>query len=333
MYAVIWQCYDNMQTTPSSVTGRATTVPTGSPEKIFSVRSSLARPYPRRLPVRSTIMSVTYEGWPIILEPADLGQISASIVRRSGRLKRKGHRVLSRVIPVIVGSGISNLRHTARSCTRLAGPWLHAGVIKYVGNIAVLMNRRPVPNASRRRVVVVVVVVVVDVVGGFPHTRGGGHHRDGLVVSELAATPAAFQDGDEAAPVLFVEEGVEDRIYAGVAGTQPLSDRRGDRQDLVLSLRYVAAELDHGEDDVEGQPGEDEQYHDHYQHFHHLHLRFLLYPLHLSVLGVCGYVPAPHLDPYEDVAEGYEDHRQHVTKGQVADQKEQGAVLRMWPGL
>jgi len=235
----------------------------------------------------------------------------------------------TRAVPVVVGSGISNLRHTARSCTRLAWPWLHTGVIKYVGNIAVLMNRRPVPDASRRRVV----VVVVDVVGGLSHTRGGGHHRDGLIVSELAATPTAFQNGDEAAPVLLVEEGVEDRIYARVAGAQPLSDRCGDRQDLVLSFRYVAAELDHGEDDVEGQPREDEQYHDHHQHFYHLHLRLLLYPLHLSVLGVCGYVSAPHLDPYEDVAERYEDHWQHVTEGQVADQKEQRAILRMWPCL
>jgi len=42
-------------------------------------------------------------------------------------------------------------------------------------------------------------------------------------------------------------------------------------------------------------------------------------------------MPTPHLDPDENVAEGYEYHRQHVTKNQIANQEEQRAILRMWP--
>jgi len=96
-------------------------------------------------------------------------------------------------------------------------------VIEYVGNVAVLVDRRSVPGTSRRR------VVVINVVRGLSHARRGGHHRNGLVVPELAAAPAALQDGNEAAPVFLVEESVENRIYAGVAGAQPLGNRRGDR--------------------------------------------------------------------------------------------------------
>lgn len=147
-------------------------------------------------------------------------------------------------------------------------PRLHAGVVEYVRDVAVLVNRRPMPGASRRRIV----VVVVDVVGGFSHARRGGHHRDGLVISELAAAPTALEDGDEAASILLVEKGIEDRIYAGIAGAQPLGDRRSDRQDLVFSLYEVTAQLDHGKDHVERQPRENEEYDDHDQHLDHLHL-------------------------------------------------------------
>ena len=164
------------------------------------------------------------------------------------------------------------------------------------------MDRWSVP-ASRRWV-----VIVVDIIRGLPHARWGGHHRDGLVIPEFAAASAALQDGDEAASVLLVEESVEDRIYAGIAGAQPLGDRRGDWQNFVLPLSHVATQFDYSKDHVERQPWEDEKYHDHDQHLDHLHLRLLLYPLHLSVLGIGGYMPAPHLDPDENIAERYEYH-------------------------
>lgn len=212
---------------------------------------------------------------------------------------------------------------------RLTRLQLHAGVTEYVGNVAVLVDRRSVPGTPRRWVVVV--VVVVNVVRWLSHARRGGHHRDGLVIPELAAASAALQDGDEAAPVFLVEECVEDWIYAGVAGTQPLGNRRGDRQDLVLSLRHVAAQLDHGEDYVKRQPWEDEEYHNHDQHLDHLHLRLLLYPLHLGVFGIGGYMPAPHLNPDKNVAKRYEYHRQHVAKSQIANQEEQRAILGVRP--
>lgn len=166
-----------------------------------------------------------------------------------------------------------NLHNKARP-PRARRPQLHPGMVEYVGDVAVLMDRRPVPGASRRRIVVV--VVVVDVIGGLSHARRGGHHRDGLVIPELAAAPTALENGDEATSVLLIEEGVEDRIYAGIASAQPLGDRRGDRQDLVFPLYDVATQLDHGEDHVERQPRENEEYDDHDQHLDYLHLRLLL---------------------------------------------------------
>ena len=174
---------------------------------------------------------------------------------------------------------------------------LNAGVIEYVGNVALLVHRRPVERSSGRRVV----VVVVDVVRGLPHAGGRGHHGHRLVVPDLAAAASALEDRDEATTVFLVEESVEDRVDAGVTGAEPLGDRRGDRQDLVLPL--VTAEFDHREDHVERQPRQHEQDHDHHQHLHHLHLRLLLYPLHLSVLRVGRDVPSPYLDPDQDVAE------------------------------
>ena len=207
---------------------------------------------------------------------------------------------------------------------------LDAGVVEYVRDVALLVDRGPVESPPGRRVVVVV-VVVVHVVRGLPHARGRGHHCHCLVVPDLAAAAAALQNCDEASPILFVEEGVEDRIDARVARPQPLGDRRGYGDDLVLPL--LVAQLDHGEDHVEGQPREDEQYDDYDQHFHHLHLRFLLYPLHLGVLRVRGYVPPPHFDPDQDVAEGDEDRGKYVAQRQIADQEEEGFVFRVWPHL
>ena len=203
-------------------------------------------------------------------------------------------------------------------------------MVEYVRDVALLVDRWAVEGPSGRRVVVVV-VVVVHVVRGLSHAGGRGHHRHRLVIPDLAAAAAALQNRDEASPILFVEEGVEDRIDARVARSQPLGDRRCYGDDLVLPL--LVAQLDHSEDDVEGQPREDEQYYDHDQHFHHLHLRLLLYPFHLGVLRVGGYVPPPHLDPDQYVAEGDEDRGKYVAQGQIADQEEEGFVFRARPHL
>ena len=48
----------------------------------------------------------------------------------------------------------------------------------------------------------------------------------------------------------------------------------------------------------------------------------LLYPLHLRVHGISWCMPAPHLDANENVAKGYEYHRQHVSKSQIANHEE-----------
>lgn len=84
------------------------------------------------------------------------------------------------------------------------------------------------PGASCRRVVVIV-VVIVDVIGRLSHTRRRGHHRNGLVISKLTAAPTTLQYCDKTAPILLIEESIENRIYAGVTGSQPLGDRCGDR--------------------------------------------------------------------------------------------------------
>ena len=123
-------------------------------------------------------------------------------------------------------------------------------MIEDIGDIAVLMGQvypRVEGSSLRGR-------VVVNIVARLAHAGGRGHDRDGLIVAQLAAALSALQNGHEAPTVLFVEEGVEYRIDAGVAGAQPLGYRGGHPEHLVLPLGGVAAQLDPRKNNVERQP-------------------------------------------------------------------------------
>lgn len=76
-------------------------------------------------------------------------------------------------------------------------------------------------------------------------------------------------------PELVVEEEVENWIDTRVGSAQPLGDRRASGQQVSGEAVLVESrpQLDHGKDDVEGQPGQGEQQHNDDQHFEHFNLR------------------------------------------------------------
>lgn len=171
------------------------------------------------------------------------------------------------------------------------------------------------------------------VVRGLPHAGAGRHESDGLVVPQSAAALFALDDGDKPAPILLIEERVQNGVDAGIGSTQPLRYGGGDGQDLFLPHLYLSTELDPREDNVQRQPRQHKEDDYGHEHLDHLHLGLLLHPLHLSVLGVRRDGSPPHLDPDENVAHGDEDHGEDVAEEEVGDEEVKRTVEVIGPDL
>lgn len=163
---------------------------------------------------------------------------------------------------------------------------LNASVVVNIGDSRILYGR----NSPSGRIVVVKM-------RRFSHARRRGHHSDRFVIMQPAAASATLYDGHKTAPEFLIEERVQNGIDAGVGGAQPLCDRRGNRQNIVLPGLDLAAQLDPGEDHVQRQPGDDKEDDNRDEHLDHFHLALLLHSLHLRIFGVSWYVTFPHLDP------------------------------------
>jgi len=99
---------------------------------------------------------------------------------------------------------------------------VHSSNVEYVGHVGLLASL----SFGIR-------VVVRDVVGRLAGRPGVGR-SDVLVVPQRAPAASALQHGSEAAAELLVEERVQHGVNTTVGRAQPLCDRRGHGQEVLL---------------------------------------------------------------------------------------------------